>query len=112
MREDIPELMAATDLLVHPARTETTGTVILEAVANGLPVVTSAICGYAEHVAQADAGIVLPEPFAQAVFVGKLREARDTGRREHWSENAVRYGEAADLYRGLSRAAAIIAGPA
>ena len=31
VREDIPELMAAADLLVHPARTETTGTVILEA---------------------------------------------------------------------------------
>ena len=38
VREDIPELMAAADLLVHPARTETTGTVILEAIVNGLPV--------------------------------------------------------------------------
>jgi UDP-glucose:(heptosyl)LPS alpha-1,3-glucosyltransferase len=112
IREDIPELMAATDLLVHPARTETTGTVILEAVVNGLPVVASAVCGYAAHVALADAGIVLPEPFSRAVFVEKLRGAQDAGRREQWSENAVRYGERANLYRGLSRAASIIAGVA
>ena len=56
VREDIPELMAAADLLVHPARTETTGTVILEAIVNGLPVLASAACGYAEHVVLADAG--------------------------------------------------------
>lgn len=112
MREDIPELMAATDILVHPARTETTGTAILEAVVNGLPVVATAVCGYAEHVARSDAGMVLPEPFSQAAFVAKLRDAQDAGRRKQWSENAVRYGDAADLYRGLSRAAAIIAGTA
>ena len=49
-REDIPELMAAADLLVHPARHDTTGTVILEAVVNGLPVITTSTCGYAHHV--------------------------------------------------------------
>ena len=111
IREDIPELMAAADLLVHPARTETTGTVILEALVNGLPAVVSAACGYADHVARADAGIVLPEPFSQAAFIAKLREAQDARLRAQWSMNGVRYGETADLYRGLSRAASIIAGP-
>ena len=110
VREDIPELMAAADLLVHPARTETTGTVILEAVVNGLPVVASGICGYAEHVARADAGAVLSEPFAQGGFVAELRKAQDAALRARWSENAVRYGETVDLYRGLIRAASAIAG--
>jgi UDP-glucose:(heptosyl)LPS alpha-1,3-glucosyltransferase len=109
MREDIPELMAAADLLVHPARTDTTGTVILEAVVNGLPVIASGACGYAEHVARADAGAVLPEPFSQDALIAKLREAQDESLRERWSENAIRYGETADVYRGLSRAASIIA---
>lgn len=112
VREDIPELMAAADLLVHPARTETTGTVILEALVNGLPVVASAACGYAAHVARANAGFVLPEPFSQAAFVARLREAQDARLREQWSANGVRYGETFDLYRGLSRAASIIAGGA
>src|SRR5262249_52899809 len=62
-REDIPELMAAADLLVHPARHDTTGTVILEAVVNGLPVITTAACGYARHVADAEAGVVIAAPF-------------------------------------------------
>ena len=112
IREDIPELMAAADLLMHPARTETTGTVILEALANGLPVIASAVCGYAEHITKADAGFVLPEPFTQALLLEKLREAQDAQLRERWSENAVRYGQSADIYRGLSRAAAIVAGGA
>jgi UDP-glucose:(heptosyl)LPS alpha-1,3-glucosyltransferase len=110
IREDIPELMAAADLLVHPARTETTGTVILEAIVNGLPVLASAVCGYADHIAKADAGTVLPEPFAPVRFLEKLREAMDPQRLERWSENAKRYGESADVYRGLQRAAVIIAG--
>ena len=103
-------LGAAADLLVHPARIETTGTVILEALVNGLPVVASGVCGYAEHVGQANAGAVLPEPFSQSVFIAKLREAQDASLRAQWSANAARYGETADLYRGLSRAASIIAG--
>jgi UDP-glucose:(heptosyl)LPS alpha-1,3-glucosyltransferase len=111
VREDIPELMAAADLLVHPARTETTGTVILEAIVNGLPVIASAVCGYAEHVAKADAGLILAEPFAQGRFAEKLREAMDAQRLERWSENAKRYGETADIYRGLTRAAALIVEP-
>jgi UDP-glucose:(heptosyl)LPS alpha-1,3-glucosyltransferase len=112
MREDIAELMAAADLLVHPARTETTGTVILEALVNGLPVVASAVCGYAEHVTRANAGIVLPEPFSPSGFVARLQEAQDGMLRGQWSLNAIRYGETADLYRGLSRAASIVAGGA
>ncbi len=112
VREDIPELMAASDLLVHPARTETTGTVILEALVNGLPVVASAICGYAGHVTLANAGAVLAEPYSQSDLVAKLRQAQDAKLRARWSESAVRYGETADLYRGLSRAASIIAGGA
>jgi UDP-glucose:(heptosyl)LPS alpha-1,3-glucosyltransferase len=110
VREDIPELMAAADLLVHPARTETTGTVILEALVNGLPVIASGICGYAHHVAAANAGAVLREPYLRSELVDRLRQAQDSKLRAQWSENAVRYGETADLYRGLSRAASIIAG--
>lgn len=112
IREDIPELMAAADLLVHPARTETTGTVILEAIVNGLPVVASAVCGYAQHISRANAGLVLPEPFSQAAYIAGLREAEALSLREQWSANGVRYGETADVYHGLARAASIMAGPA
>ena len=107
-REDIPELMAAADLLVHPARRDTTGTVILEAVVNGLPVITTAVCGYAEHVEAGAAGIVIDEPFAFTAFLAALSAAEDFARRARWSAAAANYGGQKSLYDGLSRAAEII----
>lgn len=109
MRDDIPALMAAADVLVHPARLDTTGTVILEAVANGLPVVTTAVCGYAPHVTAAKAGLVLDEPFRQQHLVAALTTARQPDLAAQWSANAARYGREVDLYAGLDRAATIIA---
>ncbi|PZA10129.1 glycosyl transferase family 1 [Rhodopseudomonas palustris] len=109
MRSDIPELMAAADVLIHPARVDTTGTAILEAVVNGLPVIATSVCGYALHVAAADAGVVLPEPFGPGNLIEALRQASAPGRRAAWSENGARYGARHDLYSGLDRAADIIA---
>jgi UDP-glucose:(heptosyl)LPS alpha-1,3-glucosyltransferase len=107
-REDIPELMATADLLVHPARHDTTGTVILEAVVNGLPVITTSTCGYAQHVDAAEAGIVINEPFGYRAFVEALSAAEDAGRRSRWSASAERYGAQPFLYEGRARAAEII----
>ena len=91
-REDIPELMAASDLFVHPARLDTTGTVILESLANGLPQVTSAACGYAWHVQRAAAGIVLEEPFSAPALERALAVAADPARRAQWSANGIAFG--------------------
>jgi UDP-glucose:(heptosyl)LPS alpha-1,3-glucosyltransferase len=107
-REDIPDLMAAADLLVHPARHDTTGTVILEAVVNALPVVTTSNCGYARHVDAAEAGIVMDEPFDSKVFAAALSVAADTARRSQWSASAEQYGAQPFLYDGRTRAAEVI----
>jgi len=107
-REDIPELMAAADLLVHPARYDTTGTVILEGIVNGLPVITTSACGYARHVTAADAGVVLSEPFSAQSFGKALELARDPARAAGWSASAVRYGDNPELYKGKSRAVELI----
>lgn len=107
-REDMPAVMAAADLLVHPARLDTTGTVILEAVVNGLPVIASAVCGYAPHVAAADAGLVLAEPFDPAAFAAALAQAADPDRRAAWSRHGAAYGACPDLYAGRERAADLI----
>jgi UDP-glucose:(heptosyl)LPS alpha-1,3-glucosyltransferase len=107
-REDIPELMAAADLLVHPARYDTTGTVILEAIINGLPVVTTSMCGYAQHVDAAQAGIVINEPFGFSAFEAALTTAQDAGRRFRWSAAGEQYGSQTFLYEGRARAADMI----
>jgi UDP-glucose:(heptosyl)LPS alpha-1,3-glucosyltransferase len=107
-REDVPDLMAAADLLVHPARHDTTGTVILEAVVNGLPVVTTSACGYAQHVIAAEAGIVIDEPFDSQAFVAALSAAEDAARCSRWSASGEQYGVQPFLYDGRTRAAEMI----
>jgi UDP-glucose:(heptosyl)LPS alpha-1,3-glucosyltransferase len=66
--DNMPDLLAAADLMIHPAINECTGTVLLEALAAGLPVLCSAACGYAGYIAESGAGKVTPEPFLQATL--------------------------------------------
>lgn len=47
-RDDMPEIYAGVDLLLHPARQEPLGRVILEAVSSGLPVLTTLVGGSPE----------------------------------------------------------------
>ncbi len=65
VRSDIPDLMAAADILIHPARKESAGMVLLESLASGLPVICTGICGYANYIDQSSAGAVINEPFDQ-----------------------------------------------
>ena len=47
-REDVADLMRLADILVHPARQEPLGRVLLEASASALPIVTTAVGGSPE----------------------------------------------------------------
>src|SRR5262245_61919 len=111
-REDIPELMAAADVLVHPSRLDVTGQVILEAIVNGLPAVVSGLCGFAEHVEKAGAGIVLPEPFSQADLDSALARTRNPALADAMSTAGIRYGRETAPVSGLDEAADVIEGRA
>lgn len=65
VRQDVPALMTAADILIHPARVESAGMILLESLASSLPVICTAACGYAPYIAQSSGGIVLDEPFNQ-----------------------------------------------
>lgn len=67
-RDDIPELLLAADLLLHPAYKENTGTVLLEAACAGLPVLTVENCGYAHYISTNKCGVVVGEPYQQTDF--------------------------------------------
>lgn len=60
-RLDVSEIMKAVDLFVFPTRYEPFGQVIVEAMATGLPVITTSSAGAAELV-KPTCGIVLPDP--------------------------------------------------
>lgn len=108
-RDDIPRFLLGADLLVHPAYNENTGTVLLEALVAGLPVLCSAVCGYAHYIDEAAAGRVIPEPFAQGTMDGFLQKILvDREQRAAWQRNALAWAEHADIYSNAERAAGII----
>jgi UDP-glucose:(heptosyl)LPS alpha-1,3-glucosyltransferase len=104
---DIPRCMQGADLLLHPSLYESAGLVLLEAVVAGLPVLTTASCGYAFHVRQANAGVVCDEPFRQHQLNDNLRTMLQTDRRA-WRENGIHYGRTQDLYDMPARVASLL----
>lgn len=107
-REDITDLLAAADVLVHPARLDVSGQVILEALVNGLPSIVTGCCGYAEHVQAAGSGIVLPEPFAQADLDAAVVRVSDPALAAAFSRNGIDYGHNAVPRDGLTVAVDVI----
>ena len=97
-RSDVPRFYAAADALVHPARVENTGNVILEALVAGLPVLATGACGYTFHLGRADAGLVVPEPFSQRLMNQILETFLQPKQLRQWGEIAYHYSESQDLY--------------
>ena len=108
-RDDIPRFLLGADLLIHPAYNENTGTVLLEALVAGLPVLASAVCGYAHYIEEAGGGLVVPEPFRQAQFddlMTRMLENKDA--RAAWKARALAFAETADIYSNAEHAADLI----
>ena len=108
-RSDIPRFLLGADLLIHPAYNENTGTVLLEALVAGLPVLVTDVCGYAHYIRDADAGRVLPSPFDQQRLNHSLADMlADDRRRAFWGRNGLAYADCADLYSMPQKAADVI----
>jgi UDP-glucose:(heptosyl)LPS alpha-1,3-glucosyltransferase len=60
-RDDVDALLAVADVLCLPSRQEAFGNVVLEALAAGVPVVTTAAVGAAELLDDSGAGVVVPD---------------------------------------------------
>lgn len=98
IRQDVPNLLRACDLLIHPARHESGGAVLLEALAAGLPVITTASCGYAHHIGQANAGTVIETPFQQHQLNHALQRLIESDLTP-LGDNARCYGQQDELYQ-------------
>ncbi|OHB67052.1 MAG: hypothetical protein A2Y77_01520 [Planctomycetes bacterium RBG_13_62_9] len=108
-RDDVPRLLLAADLLVHPAYHENTGTVLLEALASGLPVVASSVCGYAHYIERAQAGWVIPEPFDQDLFTHTVQAALERTDLADVGRRGADFARREDLYGMVDAAVQVIA---
>ena len=85
-QEDVLDHMVAADLLLHPARRENTGTVLMEAMSVGLPIITSDVCGYAPYVNSAKAGKVLKGYFHQPTYNQLLLDTLMAEQLKSWGQ--------------------------
>lgn len=107
-RLDVPQFLLAADLLLHPAYNENTGTVLLEALVSGLPVLTTDVCGYAEYVQLASAGRVISSPYQQIEFNQALKNMLLSPERTRWQQNGLAFAKSADIYSLPERAVGVL----
>lgn len=112
-RSDIPQLLRACDLVVHPSETENCPLAVIEAQASGRPVVGFDVGGMSQVVQPGRTGLLVPcgdaEAMAQAVtqLLGQPQRRGEMGRAARaWAL------ERFDLRTNLGRLAELLAEPA
>ena len=117
-RRDVPMIMQSADFFVLLSRYEPFGMVISEAMATGLPVITSANVGAADLV-DADSGIVVPDlSDVTALARAMERLTSDAGLRQQMGQSARRVAERygwskmasqyVDLFESLCRSETVV----
>jgi UDP-glucose:(heptosyl)LPS alpha-1,3-glucosyltransferase len=89
---DIRECYAASDFFALPTYYDPCSLVVLEALASGLPVITTAQNGASELMTNGRHGFVLSAPNARGELVEALHQMTDNGRRQAMSVEASRLG--------------------
>ncbi len=81
-REDVPELVRALDILLLPSLEEPFGRALIEAMALGVPVISTDVGGPPEIIEQGREGYLLSphEPAAWAQAIRRIAESPDRGR--------------------------------
>ena len=94
VRSDVYHVLNEVDLLLHSARQEPLGRVLLEAAASGTPVVATNVGGTREiFPAELDAAIVVEKDDVAAMAESVLSLLRDATRRATLAQNARRRAE-------------------
>ena len=102
-RRDVPALLAASDVLVLPSRFEGLPLAALEAMAAGLPVVGTRVCGTSEVVVDGETGRLVEPGDAVGLAEAVVSALGDPERAARWGQAGRR--RAARLF-GASRMAA------
>jgi glycosyltransferase involved in cell wall biosynthesis len=81
-RKDVPTILAAADVLVHPARYEPYGLAPHEALCRGLPAIVSAASGVSERLPPDLADLILEDPDSPQELEARIR---------HWRANQTSF---------------------
>jgi glycosyltransferase involved in cell wall biosynthesis len=76
-RSDVPRVLAASDVLVSPARYEAYGLNVHEALCRGLPALASRSSGVAERFPEDLDGLLIDDPESPSELASRLRNWRD-----------------------------------
>ena len=98
-RNDVPGLLLAADMMLHPAVNDATATVLAEAIVAGLPVLCTAACGFSQLIKSARSGVVLSEPFKQEELNVKLGQMLEIpAQLQAYQDNAILYANDTDFF--------------
>ena len=90
-RDRLPSLYASADVLVLPSREEGMPTVVLEAMASGLPIIMTEVGGARQLVHNGNNGlIVAPIGSPGALAAALSRVLKEKHRLPEWGESSVR----------------------
>ncbi len=106
-REDIPALLHAFDLFVFPSLSEGMGRALVEAMAAGLPIVASNVCGIPEVLAQGEAGYLVEPASAASLATGIERLLLDPSQRRRLAKAARERARAYSIETMLHRIEAV-----
>lgn len=96
-RSPVGDLLHAADVLLHPARKELAGNVILEAMLCGVPVVASHHCGYAHYVVEQNMGELIPANASPAA-IAELVAATLPVNADVWRKRAELFAQTSDVF--------------
>ena len=92
--DGVRDHMLGADIFLHPARNESAGSALIEALAAGLPTLTTDICGFAPFVKNATE-TVLESPFNQDELIGMLSDMLP--RLDELKQQTLAYAEKEDF---------------
>jgi glycosyltransferase involved in cell wall biosynthesis len=88
-RDDVPNVLTASDILALPSFREGTPRVITEAMASGLPVVATDVAGIPEQISHGDNGYLIPPGDSEALRDWLEKLLTDKALREQMGERGL-----------------------
>jgi UDP-glucose:(heptosyl)LPS alpha-1,3-glucosyltransferase len=108
----VEELYAAADILLHPTRWDACSLATIEAMAAGLPVLTTVENGAADLITDGVDGIVMPDPDDHRALAAHVLALRDPARRAAMGAAAARRGAEAEIAANCRAVEAVLAAAA